>query len=83
MNYNKYEKSVIFHILRKYKMHKYFFKTIFELRLDLFHYASNNINEIGIFTTFAFLQQPRGRFEQSWKILELQKTKIPRTIKIS
>ena len=32
---------------------------------------------------WAFLQQPCGRFEQSWEILDLQKTKITRTIKIS
>ena len=65
-------------------MHTFFFKkTIVELRLDMFHYASNNIKAVCIFTTFAFLQQPCGRFEQSWEILDLQKTKITRTIKIS
>ena len=54
MNYNKYAKNVIFHIFSKYKMHKKNFfskKTIVELRLDMFHYASNNIKAVGIFTT--------------------------------
>ena len=70
MNYNKYEKNVIFHIFGKYKMYNIFFfkKTIVELPLDMFYYASNNITAVGIFTTFAFLQQPCGRFEQPWEI---------------
>ena len=85
MNYNKYEKNVIFHIFSKYKMHNifFFFFNIVELRLGMFHYASNNIKAVGISTTFAFLQQPSGRLEQSWEILDLQKTKITRTIKIA
>ena len=34
----------------------FFKKTIVELRLDMFHYASNNNKAVGILTTFAFLQ---------------------------
>ena len=85
MNYYKYEKNVIFYIFSKYKMHNIFFlkKTIVELHLGKLNYASNNIKAVGIFTTFAFLQQPCGRFDQSWEILDLEKTEIARTIKIS